>query len=191
MPADKFAEAIISEMKSAIGQGGGSFDSNTPIKANQAIAKAITNYLTKNTKIVVSYSGVITSTGLPDPLVADTLSITGECKPPGTASNFETWILELGLNIQNGFFLSDGTAGIVPTTPSPCFVGSPLEILGDDIKQIHISNLDSENLQKHIWEFICDKIITWLNIMVGAPYTGENSKTGSVGAGASTKTIVS
>lgn len=190
MPADKFAEAIISEMKSAIGQGGGSFDSNTPIKANQAIAKAITNYLTENTKIVVSYSGVITSTGLPDPLVADTLSITGECKPPGTASNFETWVLELGLNIQSGFFLSNGDLGIVPV-PSPCFVGSPLEILGDDLKQVHVNNLDSEDLQKLIWEFICNKIITWLNLMMGAPYTGVNSKTGSVGAGASTKTIVS
>lgn len=190
MPADKFAEAIISEMKSAIGQGGESFDNSTPIKANQAIAKAITDYLTENTKIVVSYSGVITSTGLPDPLVVDTLSIVGTCKPPGTASNFETWILELGLNIQNGFLLSNGTAGIVPA-PSPCFVGSPLVILGEELKQLHINNLDSEDLQKLIWEFICNKIIAWLNLMIGAPYTGVNSNTGSVGAGASTKTIVS
>ena len=191
MPASDFADLIISEMKSAIGQNGENFTKDTPNIANKTIAKAITTYLLNNTTVSVSYSGIIPGTPpVPDPTVTDVLRITGECKVPGVSDNFDSWVSEIGSNIQNGFFLENGLAGVTTTSPNSilCFDGTPLSIKRDEIKSIHEGNFNDP--QKAVWEFICERIITWLSNISGIPFPGKNINSESQGEGTVVKIIV-
>ena len=192
MPASSFADIIIDNLDSAIGKDSSKFSKSTPDSANKAIADAITSYLLDNTTITVSYTGIIPGTPpSPDPVVVDILEIEGKCEPPGTATNFNDWILDLGAKIQNGFFLSKGKAGITTEVPKSikCFTGLPLIIDRDSkLKSVHEGNID--NPQKAIWETICSEIINWLNSISGIPFTGKNEKSGSKGSGTTTITLV-
>ena len=195
MSASSFAELIIGKLESAIGKDGTAFTENTPSIANKAIANAVTEYLIKNTKITVQYTGMIPGTPpVPDPTVIDVLEIEGNCEPPSIADNFNTWISDLGSKIQSGFFLGKGKAGVVTTKPKSvnCFIGVPLLIDVTEIKSIHLGNLENTNdPQKVIWEYICNKIILWLCGIRGIPFSGKNDKTGSKGTGTTTITLVS
>ena len=193
MPANLLADKIISELKNEIGTEGDKYDSSTPMKANKAIAKAITDYLKQNTMIAISYIGTIPSVPpVPDPLVADMFKITGNCAP-ASATNFDAWLMQLSLNIQTGFQLeTKGTAGLICSAPTLCFMGVT-PFVGNQImlglKGLHQSNEDSP--QKPVWTAISNLIWTWLNSMVvPTPFLCNNSLTGSTGTGMITKITV-
>lgn len=189
--ASKMADSIISELKKEIGNEGDKFDTSTPIKANKAIAKAITDYLKQNTQVAISYGGIITATGIPDPLVADMFSITGNCAP-AMGTNFDAWLMQLVLNIQTGFQLQTvGNLGLVCGTPTLCFMGTPFvgsqTIL--NLKNVHESN--KEDPLKAIWYTICNAICTWLNsLVVPTPFSCTNPALISTGPGFITKITV-
>lgn len=190
MAAADLADLIISEMKSAIGQEG-DYDNSAPSKANIAIAKAITDYLIKNTLISIAYAGIIPGAPpIPDPVVADVFRITGNCSP-ASSTNFDAWLMELSLNIQNGFQFSIGNLGLMPVAPTLCFVGPPITgnqvMLG--LSSIHKSNND--NPQKPIWTAISGAILTWLNTQLPPiSFACMNSSAGSTGMATTVKIMV-
>ena len=185
MPASNFADLIISKLKSSIGTDGSKFSSSTPAQANSAIAQAITEYLTSNTLVPVTYVGMIPGTPpVPDPIVADVCKITGTCSPP-TGTTFDVWVKSLETNIVAGFFISNGTAGVMPITPPPAFLPG-LVLSQATIKSIHTANL--KDPQKPVWQVITQSILTWLNAVITPPYAATTGK--STGTATPTKTTV-
>ena len=195
MPADLLADKIISELKNEVGTEGDKFDASTPTKANKAIAKAITDYLKQNTKVMISYVGV-NALEVPDPIVADTFQITGQCAP-ASGTNFDLWLMSLTLNIQTGFQLQTlGTIGVSCLSPALCFMGvTPFtgNQLTLGLKSLHESN-DSDP-QKPVWTAISNSILLWLNSMVVPTPIACANPTSAVGpttgTGMITKIIVS
>lgn len=190
MPASDFADKIISEMNSAIGQDGSKFDTNTPDKANKAIAKAITDYLTKNTNFIVAYLGTIPSpTGvITDPVVADVFPITGECEAPGTADNFSAWITDLSSKIMSGFNFDSGKV-LAMVAPTPCFT-PPNPLTPTYINPEALKTFSGDSIQKDVWTYICTGIIAWLNTIPPTPNAGYNTGVaGSTGV-ATTKIVL-
>ena len=194
MPASNFADLIISKIKSAIGDNSDNYNSNTPNLANKAISEGITEYLKNNTTVPITYSGIIPSVPpVPDPVVTDILNIEGSCAPISSTGEFNSWILDLSEKIQSGFFLGSGNLGITSTTPNSvlCFMsGPPLALTQDELKNLHISNMNSEEPNRIIWEYICQKIIIWLNSIPGISFPGINTNSGSQGVGTVVKIIV-
>lgn len=189
MPANILADNIISEIKNELGND--DFNSSTPTKANKAIAKAITDYLKDNTKISITYAGIIPGTPpITDPIVSDIFKIKGSCSPP-SATQFDAWLMELIMNIQTGFQFDKGELGLMPVAPTNCFLG-PVPFIGSQsifgLSGIHQSNIDDP--QKAVWTAICTPIWTWLNSQVPAPFTCMNSSAGSQGVATVIKIIV-
>lgn len=182
MPASDFANKIINELKNSIGSNGENFDSSTPTKANTAIAKGISDYIINNTEILISYSGV-TSVGAPITTL-DTCSVTGACSLI-SGTSFDTWVKSIETNIVSGFFISNGSAGVIPVTPPPAFIPG-LTLLQQSIKSAHEDNLSDP--QKPVWEVICNSIITWINSIISLPYSATFS--GSTGVATITKIIL-
>lgn len=178
MSAENFANIIIEKLNNSIGTDGSKYSSDTPSKANQAIADGITEYIINNTKIQINYTGMIPGTpSVPDPIVSDTCEVTGKCSPP-TGIDFDSWIKSIELNIISGFKIGKGLAGITPVSPPPAFI-SGLKISQNDIKSVHTNNLN--NPQKPVWTFIANSILIWLNSIVGVSYGATNINSGSTG----------
>ena len=187
---EEFAKKIISDLKDTIGIDGSKFDKNTPTAANKSIADSISTYLTENVTITISYVGTIPGPPpVPDPVVTDTMGITGTCAPP-VGTDFNTWIKSLETNIVAGFFLEKGKAGIATVAPSPAFLPG-LSLSRDDIKSVYENLGEEDNAQEKVWEEICDKIIKWLEkCNLGLTYPGNNSKAGSTGTITISKTTI-
>ena len=101
-------------MKASIGTDGLSYSSVSASAAMSAVAQAITEYLIANTKVIVSYVGVIPGAPpTPDPVVTDTFQIVGTCAPPSPSNSFDAWLIQVQTNIVSGFMLAPlGQAGI-------------------------------------------------------------------------------
>lgn len=185
----EFAQQIIGDLESAIGKDGANFSESTPMAANQAIADSITSYLTDNTSIMVGYVGMIPGPPpVPDPVVTDTLKITGTCPPP-SGTDFNTWIKSLETGIVGGFFLDKGQAGVTPLAPTPAFLPG-LVLTVDNVKSAFEGASEGEE-QKAVWEEICDKILTWLGVCnTGVTAPASNSNSGSTGTLTITKTVI-
>ena len=163
MGKSAFASAIITKMRSAIGTNGRNFNSGTPAVAMAAFAEAITEYLIANTVVAITYDGIITETGSPDPVVSDTFNIIGSCAPPISTGGFDTWCQQLQANIIAGFALAPiGDNGIV-------FETRPFLNITLDLSQQHLQPLltnahdaSDTNPQQKVWEIICQAIIEWI-----------------------------
>lgn len=59
MSRTAFAQTIIAKLEAAIHRDGLSFTEGTAPIAMQAVAAGITEYLIANTKVIISYSGMI------------------------------------------------------------------------------------------------------------------------------------
>ena len=185
MSASSFADKIIDKLDSAVGKDGYSYSSATSGIANQAIAEAVTEYLTDNTKINVAYVGTIPGPPpTPDPIVSDVCPITGSCAPP-FGTTFDTWIKSLESNIVAGFFINRGQAGVTPISPAPAFIPG-LSISQVSLRSTHENNLDDP--QKPVWEVITGAILSWLNSIVAPSYAASTSQ--STGIATPTKTNV-
>lgn len=187
---EEFAKKIISDLKDAIGIDGSKFDKNTPTAANKSIADSISTYLTENVTITISYVGTIPGPPpVPDPVVTDTMGITGTCAPP-VGTDFDTWIKSLETNIVSGFLLDKGDIGLSTISPSPAFLPG-LVLSREDIKSVCENLEEGDNIQEKVWEEICDKIIGWLELCnIGITYPGNNSNSGSTGIVTISKTTI-
>lgn len=183
MPASSFADLMISKLESSIGKDGYSYSSSTPNIANQAVAEGITEYLTQNTTINITYAGVMPN-GSPDPIVTDVCKVTGTCSPP-SGTEFDPWIKSLESNIVSGFFIDRGTAGVTPLAPKNSYLPG-LSLNRSMIQSVHESNL--EDPQKPVWETICNAILIWLNATNAGPYPASTSS--STGTATVIKTTV-
>lgn len=96
-----FASLVVSKLKSAIGTNGAVYTADTPDKAQAAIAEAITEYLIANTTINISYSGTLTTGTGADPIVADTMKITGVCDKIGKPENYTAWVKRIQAVIRD------------------------------------------------------------------------------------------
>lgn len=192
MPASSFAQLIISKLAAAIGNDGSGFSASTPMSANQAVADAITEYIKSNTQIMSSYTGMIPSapSPVPDPIVADVHTVDGMCAPP-TGTTFDAWWTSLGINIQTGFVLMPGTAGVTYASPvMPFALGQlqPASAVQNSIKSVAESNKD--NPQQPVWEVIAQEILNMINNFFGGGGPAINSSSGSTGAGTITGNVI-
>lgn len=186
-----FAKTIIKKLKDSIGTDGQKYKSSSATSAMAAVAEGITDYLKENTKVMISYTGVIP--GVPpvtDPVVADTLKITGACAPPSASNSFETWLLAIQTNIVAGFVLDPegGEAGVIfPTVP---FLAPGVTTTQANLKSAH--KVDDTDPQQKIWEIVCGGIMDWINgsAMNTVPGAATNSNSGSAGMGTITKIII-
>lgn len=182
MSASKFANIIIDKLNSTIGGDASDFNSETPKKANIAIAEGITEYLLNNVKISIKYVGNTTTTPPSPYTTTDSCGITGSCAPL-SGITFDSWVKDIENNIVSGFFIDNGIE-VKPTIPSPAFIPG-LILLQEDVKIIHLSNIN--NPQKPVWEFICQKIIDWLEKIVSIPYSSITETPPSTGISTVTK----
>lgn len=163
MSASAFASLICAKIKSAVGADGTQFSSSTPQQCQAAVAQAITEYLIANVTVYISYSGIMTATpNPPDPIVADTMKIVGNCAAMSTPGTYEGWIADLQSKIAAGFdVLSPGTMGVTTTfKPFSPIVGS-LSIPQGGLKSVHDGSKD-DPMQK-TWEVVCQGIMDWIN----------------------------
>lgn len=161
-----FANLVITKLKATIGNDGSLYTAQTPIAAQTAIAQAITEYLIANTTINISYTGTLnTGTGA-DSVVKDTMKITGSCATTGKPSDFQAWVNKLQSVIATSFsVVSPGANGVVVTfLPFNPTVGA-LQISQKDLNDTFQNNMSNPLLA--VWEFICGKIIDWLNSATG------------------------
>lgn len=195
MSKTEFANKIIEKLDDAIGQDGTVFSSATPALAMQAISDGITEYIIANTKVVISYQGIIPGTPpVTDPLVADTFKVAGMCTPPGASNDFNSWIKQIETNIIAGFTLAaSGKAGIAfvaPQIPFTNIVGGILTTQGL-LKSAYAKK--PSNPQLSCWEIICDGIINWINTtaMNTTPGAAAHKEVSSAGTGTITKITIS
>lgn len=181
MSKSAFAKAIISKMKTAIGTDGQSYGDDTASSAMSAVAEAITEYLIKNTKVTIAYTGTIPgSPPTPDPVVVDTFKITGKCAPPSPSDSFSSWLKEIQDNIIAGFVLAaKGDAGVVFATKA--FAKTGVKTTLADLTAKH--NVGDEEPQQKIWEIICDGIIQWINSTAMNTESGAGTRPTAPSAG--------
>lgn len=174
MSAIDFANTIIGELNSAIGTDGSGYNSSSATSAMAAVASGITKYLIANTKVTIAYAGTLTSVPpAPDPVVTDTFQIVGSCAPPGPASGFDAWILQIQANIIAGFQLAPvGQGGVVfPQVP---FLMPGITTSQTTLKANHdVSDTDP---QLKIWKVICQGIMDWINSGALNPTPGPASR---------------
>lgn len=166
MGKEKFASLVIAKLKTAVGTDGSKYNDDTPVKAQKAIAEAITEYLTANTTVTISYSGTLNSGGGADPIVTDTLKITGQCGTIGKPLGFDPWVQELQSVIASSFsVMSPGTDGVVvsfnPFNPTE----KALQVSRKGLRDIYQNNI-SDPIQA-TWGFFCGKLLDWLNSEAG------------------------
>lgn len=161
MSKQAFASLILKKLSSSVGNDGTVYTDGTSETAQEAIASAITEYLTANTTVSISYSGVLTS-GSPDPVATDTLKITGACKSTGTPTDFSSWIKAMQSCISSGFStLSPGSGGVTTTFQPFSSVSGALSIEQSLLQSAHQDNMD--NPAQVVWESVCGGIMDWIN----------------------------
>ncbi len=165
MGKESFANLIVSELRTSIGNNGLSYSANTPSLAQTAIAKAITEYLIANTIITISYNGIMLSGGA-DIITSDNMKIEGECKLTNTPSQFDSWISSLQSAISSAFTVQSPSVQGVITTFKP-FSNMPgaLQISQSALKMAHIGNAKDPTLS--VWSELCSGILDWLNSEAG------------------------
>lgn len=118
---------------------------------NKSLAKALGDYLTANTQVIISYTGIIPGTPpVTDPVIADTLQISGDIS--GFSSvDFNTWLL----SIETGVILlkleKPGLIGLKPTGPLPIFKTGLTRFLTQ--KDLYDAHLNPSN-PMYSWEEI-------------------------------------
>lgn len=191
MSKSAFAKTIISKLAGSIGTSGKDFTAGSASAAMSAVAAGITEYLIANTTVSVAYVGVIPSTPpSPDPLVADTFKIVGNCAPTGPSDSFDSWIKQIETNIISGFTLATaGDKGLV-------FAQVPFSVSGistvqSALKAVH--DVSDEDPQQKVWEVICGGIMDWINTsaMNTAPASASNPSTSSTGTATITGITIS
>lgn len=190
MSKTAFASLIISKLKAAIGTDGSIYTSDTPTKAQQAIANAITEYLVANTSVKISYTGVLTSGTGADSVVDDTMKIQGKCSTIGKPSDFLSWVNDIQSAIAPSFsVISPGAKGVIvsfkpfnPTTKA-------LTISQSDLLSAYQNNID--NPVQVVWEVICGKILDWLNSASGKNPSAVSLTATRTGVSSGTASLVS
>lgn len=192
MSKTTFAKLIIAKLTSILGTNGAVYTSDTPVKAQQAIAEAITEYLTANTTITILYNGILTSGTGNDTIVSDTMNITGKCSTISQPTNFQNWVNNIQTSIAISFtVISPGKNGVVTSFKpfNPTF--GMINIQQNDLHSIHQKYQSTPTLP--IWTFICGKILDWLNSELGKNTAALNipaTRTGISSGMASLKSIV-
>ena len=190
MSKSAFAQTIISKLKGAIGTDGGNYSSSTATAAMSAVANGITEYLIANTKVSISYAGVIPSTPpANDPTVTDTFKIVGSCAPTRPSNNFDSWIKQIEANIIAGFSLApSGQAGVV--FPAKPFLNPGIATVQSMLKSNH--DVSDSDPQQKIWEIVCGGIMDWINgpAMNSTPGGGTHNPPGSSGPAQITKITI-
>lgn len=161
-----FANHIIEKLQASISTNGATYTADTPINAQRAIAEAITEYLIANTTINISYTGMLINGGANDPILSDTMKITGKCAEIGKPSDFISWVNKIQSVIASSFTVfSPGQNGVSvsfkPFNPSQ---GALI------IQQAELATASQNNQQRPsqaAWEVICGKIIDWLTSEAG------------------------
>ena len=162
MGKEMFASVVVGKQREAIGADGAKYASNTPVKAQEAIAEAITEYLVANTTVEIAYNGTLnTGTGA-DPITVDSMKVSGKCEGMGKPSDYETWVKKVQEMIAKSFVIvSPGVGGIVTTfKPFNATVGA-LKIRQDKLRAAYKST--TSDYAQAVWEVVCGEILDWLN----------------------------
>lgn len=166
MSKEAFAKLIITKLRSAVGADGAKYTSDTPTKAQQALAAAITEYLIANTVVKISYVGVLTSGTGTDTVVTDTLKIAGSCGSIGKPSDFPSWVNKIQSVIASSFsVVSPGVNGVVVQFQPFNSAKGALQIPQGDLKAVFEKNMSDPT--NAVWQVICGKIIDWINSNLG------------------------
>ena len=181
MSKSNFADTIIGKLRESIGTDGQGYSTECASTAMQAVADGITEYLTANTRVTVSYNGIIP--GAPpqtDPVKADTFKIVGSCAPTGPSDNFDAWIRLIEGNIIAGFTLAPkGEKGV--SFPAAPFLIPGIATVRDSLYSIHNAN---ENDPQHlVWEAICQGIIDWIEGVAANTNPGPASRASAPSTG--------
>lgn len=105
---------------------------------SKELAKVLTDYLTTNIQVPITYVGVIPGTPpVPDPIVADVLKVKGEISSLSN-STFDEFVASIEEGVM-GFKVEDpGLAGVKPVAPLSLFKkGLTIILTQKDIKSIH------------------------------------------------------
>lgn len=161
-----FASLAIAKLKATIGLDGGVYAADTADKAQAAVAEAITEYLTANTTINISYSGVLTSGTGTDPVVTDSMKIMGVCGKIGKPSDFADWTNRLQVAIASSFSVATpGGNGVITMFKPFSPTANALQIVQKDLHNAHQNNISRP--AQAVWEVICEGILSWLNSSAG------------------------
>lgn len=187
MSKENFASLVCSKIRSAVGTDGTKYSSASAIEAGQAVANAISEYLTENVTVTVSYAGTLAKGGS-DPVVTDVFKISGSCSPLSVPEDFASWVKDIQQIIADTFVnVSPGTAGLVATFKPFSPSSGSLSISQSALKAAHESNVN-DPMQK-TWEIVCGFLMDWINSSssinpltkgVSATRSGKSSGTLSV-----------
>lgn len=185
-----FASLIISKLKSAIGTDGTTYASDTPDKAQKAIADAITEYLIKNTSVKISYSGILASGTGTDPTVEDSMKISGKCSVIGKPTSFLAWVDNVQQVIASSFsVISPGEKGVATDFKPFNQTAKALAIQQKDLLAAYQNNTKAP--AQNVWEVICGKILDWLNSELGKNPTAVGLPATRTGVSSGTASLVS
>ena len=132
----------------------------------EAIAEAITEYLTTNTIVTISYQGTLnTGTGA-DPMTEDVMKITGKCEAIGKPSDYQSWVRKIQGAIAKSFtVVSPSISGIAvafkPFNPTE----GALKIEQNKLREAYQST--TSDYAQAVWEVVCGEILDWLNSDMG------------------------
>lgn len=182
MPVRTLTNQIISGLESSIGRDGQDYNSTTPVTANISIAKSLTEYITANTSILLTYAGVLPN-GSPDPIISGTNRLIGAI-PPVSGRDWTSWVSELETNVTTSLLI--GPSIITPVSPTLGLIKG-LVLPQEGIKTTHEGNL--EDPQIAVWDFISQGIFNWINSNPGV-VTFPATTGASTGVATITKIII-
>lgn len=193
MSAGAFASLICSKIKAAAGSDGTKFGNGTPQQCQSAIAEAVTEYLTANVTVYISYAGIKTASPHPaDPVVADTMKITGACAVMSTPGSYNAWVADLQSKIAAGFDVLPPGTNAVTTIFKPFNPASgSLPIPQGGLKSAHEGSW-KDPMQK-TWEVVCQGIMDWINSSAGCNPSAVGvaaTRPGSAGTASLVKIVI-
>lgn len=157
MAKTEFANTIIQKLAETVGKDGSQVTAETALACQSAIAAALTEYIVANTTVTIAYTGV-TPSGSPDPLVVDTMKVTGVFAPLGVAADLTSWgaVIPAGLTIFAAPISTNGiTAPIMPFNPAG--------VLVLDRDRVKSATDGASDIQLAVWEEICQQIMDYIN----------------------------
>lgn len=196
--AEEKLSTIIIDMMNDKFNDGTKYTNDTKTEITKEYLNQVLDYIKDNTKVTISYTGTITETGSPDPVIMDVVDtkITKNHQNY-TGVNFEEWVGHIMESLYNNVFISSGAYLAEPLVQTNLFNVS-IKSLTPVVIQSYQSNVktaydndcddngrlkDDADIVKDCQVALLTCILNTLRAAVSNQYAAQNNAGSSSGLG--------
>lgn len=196
--AEEKLSTIIIDMMNDKFNDGTKYTSDTRTEITKEYLNKILDYIKDNTKVTISYTGTITETGNPDPVIMDIVNVKITKNHQNyTGVTFDEWISHIMESIYNNVFVSNGAYLDQPLVQTNLFNVSiksltPVTIRSyqSNVKTAYDNDCDDNGRLKDDADIVKDcqvslltDILNTLRAAVSNRYAAQNNAGSSSGLG--------